>query len=221
MKEILETLEKVSYSNSRYQVFEDWLDLMLDAMQEKNDEYLKIVKKYDNTGEKGKRPIDYFSQAFGLLMKEMSEKNEDILGKIYMSWNVSNKHTGQFFTPSHIAGLMADLVAVEKDEKDKPKSVLDPCCGSGTMLIEALKKNPNATFYGQDIDLTCVKMCALNLMFFNVNGFVVWGDALKLEVNKVYQTAHTFLGGMLRELEGENLEEFRKNFINRADLTKK
>jgi len=102
--------------------------------------------------------------------------------------------------------------------------VLDPCCGSGVMLVEAIKSMDNETLdssliCGQDIDLTCVKMCALNLLFFNVNGYVVWGDSLLMECNKVYQIKRSYLGGSIRELTGEALESFKRSYTASLEKT--
>lgn len=100
--------------------------------------------------------------------------------------------------------------------------ILDPCCGSGVMLVEAIKTMQTdalgeALFFGQDIDLTCVKMCALNLTFFNVNGFVIWGDSLLLECKQVYQTNRSQLGGSIRELKDEDLDRFRQAYVPALD----
>lgn len=184
MKEILSTLQKIlKRGYTHYNVFNDWLDLMLYALQRDDPPYLEIVKKYKNDRANGEREIDYFAHAFAELQVEMSKTNDDILGQVYMQWNMKNKYRGQFFTPKHVASMMAKII--------EPKGkILDPCCGSGVMLIETIKTMNNktiedSTFYGQDIDLTCVKMCALNLLFFNVNGFVIWGDSLLMTCEKV------------------------------------
>ena len=57
-------------------------------------------------------------------------------------------------------------------------------------------------FYGQDIDLRCVRMTALNLAFQNLYGFVVWGNSLTMEQRLAYRTG--FDGrGFLAELPPE------------------
>jgi len=142
----------------------------------------------------------------------MQKTNEDVLGQVYMEWNMSNKYRGQFFTPKQVASMMAQCLAPTGG------NILDPCCGSGVMLVEAIKTMTNeqldsACFCGQDIDLTCVKMCALNLLFFNAHGYVVWGDSLLMECRKVYQTSRSYLGGSIRELTGDTLETFKKSYI--------
>ena len=212
MKEVLKCLEAILYRGySSYTIFNDWLDLMIFALQRDDEHYLEIVRKYKNTAKQGEREIDYFCKAFACLQLEMQKTNDDVLGLLYMQWNQFNKYRGQFFTPKHIACFMAKML--------EPKGrIIDPCCGSGIMLVEALKTMDNdkldkAVFFGQDIDLTCAKMCALNLLFFNVNGFVVWGDSLALECKKVYGTARSYLGGSIRELTDPELEIFKTSYV--------
>ena len=213
MKEIIEQLEAIlrhGYSSSA--LFEDWLDLMLYALQQDEEHYLEIVRKYKNDRPIGEREIDYFCKAFALLQIEMQKTNEDVLGQVYMEWNMSNKYRGQFFTPKHVASMMAHCLSPTGG------NILDPCCGSGVMLVEAIKtmtneQLDNACICGQDVDLSCVKMCALNLLFFNVSGYVVWGDTLLMQCNKVYQTKRSYLGGSIRELRGEQFNAFKENYI--------
>jgi type I restriction-modification system DNA methylase subunit len=212
MKGIIRELEKItaegySYSN----VFDDWIDLMINAFTSQEEDYLKIVKRYRNNREMGEREIDHFAKALSALMQEMQETNEDILGEVYMEWGSKNKSMGQFFTPTHICRMMAELVGVN----GTGRKVLDPCCGSGRMLVEGCKTcNPDdRIFMGQDLDMTCVKMTALNLMFFNLNGYAIQGNTLAFECNEVYETRRTPLGGDLRKLQDDDLDDFRKFYI--------
>jgi hypothetical protein len=218
MKELLRCLENIlSRGYSSYNIFEDWLDLMIFALQRDDPLYLEIVNRYRNDKPQGEREIDYFCQAFALLQIEMKKTNEDVLGEVYMQWNMHNKYRGQFFTPKHVASMMAKML-------NPAGRILDPCCGSGVMLVEAIKTMgqeslDNSLFCGQDIDLTCVKMCALNLMFFNVNGYVIWGDSLLMECKKVYKTGRSFLGGSISELKGDALEGFKRAYVPTLEKT--
>jgi hypothetical protein len=220
VKEILKCLEAILHRGySSFTIFNDWLDLMLYALQRDDPPYLEIVRKYKNDKPKGEREIDYFTSAFAQLQIEMSKTNDDILGQVYMQWNMNNKYRGQFFTPKHVASMMAKIT-------NPLGRILDPCCGSGVMLVEAIKTMDSdaieqSAFYGQDIDLTCVKMCALNLLFFNVNGYVVWGDSLLMECNKVYQTKRSYMGGSISELTGEALESFKTGYLASLEKTLK
>ena len=214
MKESLKHLEHILQMGYRsYNIFDDWLDLMIFALMRDDDKYLEIVKKYNNdVSEIGKRPIDHFAKAFGQLINEMKESNKEMLGQIYMNWNIANKYTGQYFTPPHIARLMALIT------KPRGGTLSDPCCGSGIMFIETCKimtnlQLNNSLFIGQDIDYTCVRMCALNLLFFNLNGYVILGNTLKVEYRNVYQTHRSIWGGSIRELSQEEVDNIKPRLI--------
>ena len=206
MKNILSQLEKItSRGYSHYSVFGDWLDLMIYALQGNDEEYLKIVGKYNNDRPRGEREIDFFADAFSFLLKEMEETNDELLGEVYMTLNINNKYSGQFFTPKQIASFMAQITA--------PRGVIsDPCCGSGIMLIEACKTMTNeeidqSLFIAQDLDYTCVRMCALNMCFFNLNAYIIRGNTLKMnDYQQVFKTARSYLGGSIRELTQEEIE---------------
>lgn len=219
MKEILKQLEHISaMGHSSYSIFDDWLDLMLYALMSDNENYLKIVNKYNNEREEGKRPADYFKNAFHILMAYMQETNDEVLGEIYMTWNISNKYSGQFFTPKHIARFMSQLT--------RPHGFInDPTCGSGIMLVEACKAMTSeeidkAFFIGQDIDNTCFKMTALNMLFFNLNALIIWGDTLKMEYYKAFQTKRTPIGGEIRVLSDEELERIKPHFRRMSEEQK-
>jgi hypothetical protein len=79
------------------------------------------------------------------------------------------------------------------------RTVCDPCCGSGRLLLVVAERQPHWEFVGQDIDLRCVRMTAFNLAFRNRYGHVIWGDSLRDEQRLVYRTG--FNGrGFLREV---------------------
>lgn len=67
------------------------------------------------------------------------------------------------------------------------------------MLLSAAKVNRSRLFIGQDIDLRCVRMTAINLALRNLYGYVLWGNALTLEQKLAYKTG--FNGrGVIREI---------------------
>jgi hypothetical protein len=198
---------------SRYGIFDDWLDLMIYAFTGNDEEYLKIVRKYKNDYSEGQREIDYFKNALCLLMAGMARTNEELLGEMYMEWNISNKHTGQFFTPHHVAKLCAEVVEPIEG------NILDPACGAGMMLVQTAKtmtnkQLDNSTFYAKDIDLTCVKMCALNMMFFNLNALIECGNSLMMEhPSRVYRTKRSYLGGSLYEIDPATVEMIKEEEV--------
>lgn len=60
----------------------------------------------------------------------------------------------------------------------EPVSVLDPCVGSGVMLLAAASVIPRqytdlglVQYYGIDLDPVCVQMCRINVMLYGLNGW--------------------------------------------------
>ena len=66
----------------------------------------------------------------------------------------------------------------------RPGTLLDPCCGSGTILLEAASIRPESRLYGVDVDPLCAKGAQKNLLslFPDHGGSRIYqGDARKLE----------------------------------------
>ena len=127
-------------------------------------------------------------------------------GPLYEEY-AANHYTGQYFTPSTVARLMARITHTAPPETGRFK-VLDPACGAGACLIAAAKEqtfeqNGRAIFVGQDIDLNCARMTALNLMFFNLDGVVLWGNHLALEVREAWETRRSLVWGGSIPLRGQ------------------
>lgn len=148
------------------------------------EEYLATIAKYTE-GQKGKRPVDQLAAAFGKLIAIMEETRADILGDLFQG-GITYGERGQFFTPTPICDLMAELTA--GDEPGLGRTINDPCCGSGRMLLAMAKIKPFARFVGQDADLRCVKITAINLALHNLYGHVIWGNSLANERKLIYET---------------------------------
>ncbi|WP_443738283.1 N-6 DNA methylase [Treponema sp.] len=96
----------------------------------------------------------------------IENKNDDILGAFYQSvQSISCKSkVGAFYTPSEI------LTSIKIPVNAK---VLDPCCGSGSILINTLSKNHNPdNIYAFDIDEIALLICHINLILFFNNSFI-------------------------------------------------
>lgn len=142
-KETWKELEKIiakGYNNR--QVFEDWLDLTLYQLQHpcKNEEYLAVMKTYNNDFPVGQRPADHFFNAGLKLFEEVRKNQCDVLGNIFEQ-KVSYGNNGQFLTPEPICDLLVQLNNLQGEQK-----IADPACGSGRILLAAGKINPEAQF---------------------------------------------------------------------------
>ncbi|MEV7806461.1 N-6 DNA methylase [Microbispora sp. NPDC088329] len=85
-------------------------------------------------------------------------------------------HTRRVYsTPAEIVALALDLVG------DGFGSVLDPACGSGSILGRALERSPGARLLGQDIDPVAARLTAVRLALRSDNARVRAGDSLRAD----------------------------------------
>lgn len=200
LKKIRRCLERIGNRGQRmHQVCEDWVALMFWALQRNDPEYLAVMRRYRNEGERGEREADLFAQAFAELLAHMQATNEEALGHIFQEY-AGNAWAGQFFTPWDVAMMMAGML--------KPVGLInDPACGAGVMIVASARNMTNAEidrshFVAQDVDMTCVMMTALNMVFFNLKGTVILGNTLALEQRRIFRTQRSYVwGGSLVEVD--------------------
>lgn len=178
--------------------FDDWLALSVNAFLRDDDAYMAIMRKYGSREEGKQHPADHFAHALGAWMRAMQQSPADYLGTVYEQEAVTNKYSGQFFTPEAITELMA-AISMPDDPPDTA-IVSDPACGSGRMLIAGIRRNRLATFVGTDVDLTCVHMTALNCLVRNATTYVIHGNSLSLETYGGFHVRRSPLGGELHRL---------------------
>lgn len=200
---VFNLLEEASHRSgvSRAQAFEDFLHMGVCALSggQMEEQYLTTVKRHTE-GKPGKRGCDSISHAFGQLVHVMEETRQDILGDLFQG-GITYGEAGQYLTPEPLSQMMAAMTVGETGDEEGSgrKSVCDPCCGSGRMLLAVGDLKPHWEFVGQDVDLRCVRMTAINLALRNRYGYVIWGNSLGLEKRLVYRTGFN-LRGVIREI---------------------
>ena len=199
-KALHKAVEGLTGKYHRQRVFEDFLTVTICALAggTMEEQYLEVAGRYSD-GEKGSRGIDILAQMFGDLVNAMEETRADILGD-YFEGAISYGAHGQFFTPEHLTDMMAQLVG-----GGEGGTVNDPACGSGRTLLSAAKVNPHRHFVGQDLDLRCVQMTAINLALNGLRGEVIWGDTLANEQRLIYRTGFNGRGFIAEIKPGEHL----------------
>lgn len=109
------------------------------------------------------------------LGESFQENKIDAFGDAYeflMTMYASNagKSGGEFFTPQEVSELLAQLTAADGHEI---RSVYDPACGSGSLLLKFSKtigkENPALKYYGQEINPTTYNLCRINMFLHNIN----------------------------------------------------
>ena len=99
---------------------------------------------------------------------EIPNLDDDILGAFYQSiQSVSQKsNIGSYYTPAEL---------LKEIQVNPDKTILDPCCGSGGILLNIITRahNPSKIF-ARDIDETALKICFINFaLFFDDNNTAV------------------------------------------------
>lgn len=215
LPQFIKELDSIAYSAGRHvqQVFRDWLQMIVCAlsMQSMEDTYMETVKHYADKG-LAKR----LSQLFGALVQVM-EGRKDMLGDIFME-AVSRGNNGQFFTPTEVCRLMAQMTGVPHDGA----SVYDPACGSGRCLLAMAEINPRCVLVGQDNDMTCVQMLAVNLALNGLQGYAVHGNTLTNEIWKVYKIGMPGVPGVIYQVSYQYFQaQFTKGGEQHEEAIKK
>jgi len=113
---------------------------------------------------------------------------EDTLGDLYMEivGNYKASAMGQYFTPMAISRLMAQIALQAPPQAPR---LYEPTCGSGANILaatEVLEQNHqmsrlSTTWWAGDLDLMCVKMCAVQCAINSIPAAVWHMDTLRLE----------------------------------------
>ena len=78
----------------------------------------------------------------------------------------AGKKGGEFYTPPQVSELLARIVTSEKKEI---KSVYDPTCGSGSLLITIKKFANVGHFYGQELNRTTYNLARMNMILHRIH----------------------------------------------------
>ncbi|MGJ0706800.1 type I restriction-modification system subunit M [Enterococcus avium] len=83
----------------------------------------------------------------------------------------AGKKAGEFYTPSMVSDMMAQIVTI--DQKDKKLfSVFDPTMGSGSLMLNVrkyLNYPDNVKFHGQELNTTTFNLAKMNLILHGVD----------------------------------------------------
>ena len=193
-KEFLKLFDKLTYSRSAWQVWEDLMTVMAcsisNAVDRTPDKFKRREEQYE-IAIKNLGGVEVPAQIFNIVVIALEENpNQDFLGQLYMSLNLGNHWRGQFFTPYHVSELMAKITIGEEHQKEIEKkgyvSVCDSCVGAGAMLIAAaaafreykINYQTSVVFVGQDIDPVVAKMAYIQLSLLGCPGYIIVGNSL-------------------------------------------
>ncbi len=158
----------------------DKLNKIIAKIAEQNDlkGVIDSVDFNDNTklGE-GKAMMDALSNLVkifaDLSLGAHGALDDDLLGDAYEYLmrhfaSESGKSKGQFYTPSEVSLLLSLLLGIDENTR-QDKSIYDPTCGSGSLLLKAssLAGKNGLTIYGQEKDISTRALCKMNTILHN------------------------------------------------------
>ncbi len=162
--------------------------------------YYEIEKKYT------KEDLNKIKNIFYYLKLEADKRLEDgnisdILGEIFHHFELHNTYNSQFFTPQYVADFMASITLSTNYKKDTSEKgyikIAEPCCGSGVMILGAVKAFNSAggdyktqfMTVATDIDIKCVHMTYIQCSLYGIPAIINHGDTLSLKTFETFFTA--------------------------------
>ena len=102
----------------------------------------------------------------------LADTEADVLGDAYeyligQFASGAGKKAGEFYTPQEVSTILAKIVTTGKKSL---KSVYDPTCGSGSLLLRVAKEVEDVGhFYGQEMNPTTYNLARMNMILHGVH----------------------------------------------------
>ena len=102
----------------------------------------------------------------------LHDAESDILGDAYeyligQFASGAGKKAGEFYTPQTVSSILARIVTTGKQ---RIKSVYDPTCGSGSLLLRVAKEVEHVgDFYGQEMNRTTYNLARMNMILHGIH----------------------------------------------------
>ncbi|MFK7100945.1 type I restriction-modification system subunit M [Flavobacterium oreochromis] len=158
---VLNSIEKSTMGSESQDDFDNlFYDIDLNSTKigrttkDRNDVIVKILTALDE--------IDF----------DLANTEGDVLGDAYeyligQFAAGAGQKAGEFYTPQQVSTILAKIVTTRKK---KLKSVYDPTCGSGSLLLRVAKEvDEVGHFYGQEQNRTTYNLARMNMILHDVN----------------------------------------------------
>lgn len=103
---------------------------------------------------------------------KLDDADADVLGDAYeyligQFASGAGKKAGEFYTPQQVSTILAQIVTTGKT---RLKSVYDPTCGSGSLLLRVAKEVKEVgDFFGQEMNRTTYNLARMNMILHGVH----------------------------------------------------
>jgi len=167
---IMESMREIERQNpdTLYGVFETFSKAQWSNKSVLDDARLKNLVEHFSRQKLGNRDYsaDLMGDAYEILLKKFAD--------------LTKAKAGEFYTPRAVIKLLVRILNPQPGE-----SVYDPACGSGGMLIEAIRRMKNSELacgriFGQEKNLSNAAIARMNLFLHGASDFHIrQGDTLR------------------------------------------
>ena len=146
---------------------------------ESEDDFTALFEDLDLTSTKIGRTVGARNEIIVKILNhldkidfKLQDVDSDVLGDAYEYLIAkfaagAGKSAGEFYTPQQVSKILAKVVTTGKK---KLKSVYDPTCGSGSLLLRVAKEvDVVDEYYGQELNRTTYNLARMNMILHDVH----------------------------------------------------
>ncbi|MFC0246614.1 type I restriction-modification system subunit M [Falsochrobactrum ovis] len=146
---------------------------------ESEEDFVNLFEDLDLTSSKLGRTEDAKNTLIVNVLKhldkidfQLEDSDSDVLGDAYeyliaQFASGAGKKAGEFYTPQEVSTILSRIVT---SNKKRLKSVYDPTCGSGSLLLRVAKEAENVGhIYGQEQNRTTYNLARMNMILHGVH----------------------------------------------------
>ena len=168
LKKIVENIENYVKDSKTYPNFKG-------LFQDFN--FNKLVGNNSDTNQINQKLVELLQKINDMEIGAYDQANVDPFGDAYefligMYSSNAGKSGGEFFTPQEVSKLLMKLaISNFANKKTDIGDIYDPACGSGSLLLQAVKllgKNNFHDLKGQEINSTTYNLCRMNMFLHDV-----------------------------------------------------
>ena len=182
--ELFSVLAERGQSNTNNFILEDLTQILNNIERstmgyESEDDFGNLFEDLDLTSSKLGKTESAKNELISKVLSHLDDINfdlknteSDVLGDAYeyligQFAAGAGKKAGEFYTPQQVSTILAKIVT---NGKSKLKSVYDPTCGSGSLLLRVAKEVDDvSSFYGQESNSTTYNLARMNMILHDVH----------------------------------------------------
>ena len=143
------------------------------------DDFVRLFEDLDLTSSKLGKTLKAKNEIIAKILThldqidfQLNDLESDVLGDAYEYLigefaASAGKKAGEFYTPQQVSTILAKIVT---SRKKRIKSVYDPTCGSGSLLLRVAKEVEDVGyFYGQELNRTTYNLARMNMILHDVH----------------------------------------------------